>query len=330
MKVSILMPCYNAGKYLKRAVQSVQASTEQDFEILILDDGSTDDTFKVALGLQTKDDRIKVIRREEKGFAVTFNELLDRARGDYVLNVDPDDWIEPTMIETMLNWFDDDTDFVKCGFWFEYPERSIKHQYTTKEAEFCPRLMPPEGKMMFFAAQVAIWSMLIRRSFIEKHHIRLNPTPGAAYQDTYFVWQLNTLADKVRLIPDMLYHYNKDNENASTKSPRYPLAPGVEYRRITAWCYEHPEYGIYVRSVLCWARFGSYLWNMTRINPKDRPAFAKMVQEDFEDDWNYIDVRMFSQKLLDIYMTGKDDPEAFINLFTGGSDENTVSNADDR
>ena len=330
MKVSILMPCYNAGKYLKRAVESVQASTMQDFEIIILDDGSTDDTFKIGLNLRSKDNRIRVYRREEKGFAVTFNELLDKAKGEFVMNVDPDDWIDPTTLETMLEWFDDDTDFVKCGFWFEYPERSIKYQYTTEPAEFCPRKLPPDAKMAFFASQVAIWSMVIRRSFIEKHHIRLNPTPGAAYQDTFFVWQLNTLAEKVRLIPDKLYHYNKANENASTKSPRYPFAPAVEYGRITRWCFEHPEYGIYVRSVLCRARFGSYLWNMTRINRKDRPEFAKLAQADFEDDWNYIDVRMFGQREYDIFMTGKDDPESFIEIFNKGEDNaNTVSNADD-
>lgn len=328
MIISVLMPCYNAGEYLYKSIKSIQDSTIQDFEIVCVDDGSTDNTLEILKELQSKDRRIKIITRPEKGYALTMNEALDVAKGEYVINVDPDDWIEPNMFEIMLDNMVD-CDFVKCCFWFEYPKKRIKYQYTVQAAEFCPRKLPPDAKMGFFASQIAIWTCLIRRSFIEKHHIRLNPTPGAAYQDTYFVWQINAWADKVRVIPDMLYHYNKTNENASTKSPRYPIAPAVEYGKMTEWCFEHPEYGIYLRSVLCRCRFGSYLWNMTRITKESRREFAKLVQKDFLEDWNYIDVRMFTQKEYDLFMTGKDDPEEFIKIFEV-ENENTISDADDR
>jgi len=316
MKVSVLMPVYNAGDYLYKSIGSIQAQTEQDFEIVAVDDGSTDNSLEILKKLAQKDDRIKVHTRQEKGYAVTMNELLAYAAGDFVLNVDPDDWLEPNMFERMLEEMDYDTDFVKCSFLFELPEGKQEEYYYTDEAvEFCPRKLNPELKMRFFSSQIAIWSCMIRRSFIEKHHIRLNPTPGAAYQDTAFIFQINACAEKVRVIPDVLYHYNKTNANASTFSTRYPIAPSVEYRWMAKWCEDHPMYGMYVRSVLCKCRYVSYMWNMKRIKPTDRLEFALAAQKDFNDDWNWIDVRMFSKEDFDIFLIAKNDAVELCSLF---------------
>lgn len=318
MKVSVLMPCYNASIYLDRSVGSVLNQTERDIELICLDDGSTDDTTEKLHTLMEKDGRIKVISREEKGYAVTMNELLDAAQGEFVLNVDPDDWIEPTMLETMLAYMSDDTDFVKCGFIFELADGQQKYYYTLHPAEFCPRKLPAKSKMEFYVSQIAIWTCLIRRSFIEKHHIRLNETEGAAYQDTAFIFYINTLAEKVRLIPDTLYHYNKTNANASTASPRYPLAPAVEYRKMEKWCMDNPAYGIWVRSVLCRSRFGSYNWNMSRIKEEDRLEFAKMAQKDFQDDFDFIDDRMFTEDEYKAYLAAIRKPEDYVRMFDKG------------
>ena len=314
--ISVIMPIYNAGAYLYKSIGSIQGQTEQDFEIIAVDDGSTDNSLEILESLAREDDRIRIISREEKGYAVTMNEALDNARGEYVLNVDPDDWIEHNMFERMLSEMEDDVDFVKCAFVFELPEgRQEDYYYSDEAVEFCPRRLSPELKMRFFASQVAIWSCLIRRSFIEEHNIRLNPTPGAAYQDAAFIFQINACAEKVRVIPDVLYHYNKTNANASTASTRLPLAHIDEYRFMAKWCEDHPEYGMYVRSVLCKCRYSSYMWNMKRIKPSDRLEFALMAMDDFREDWNWIDVRMFSKEDFDIYLIGKNDAVELVTLF---------------
>jgi len=313
--ISILMPIHNAGDYLYKSIKSIQDSTYQDFEIICCDDGSSDNSADILIDLQREDHRIKIIARSEMGYASTMNVMLDQAKGKYVLNIDPDDWIEPTMLETMLKYMDDDTDFVKCGFWFELKDRSQRYYYTTEPAEFCPRLLPAKSKMEFFVTQVALWTCLIRRSFIEKYNIRLYETPGAAYQDTGFNFLINAMADKVRVIPDALYHYNKTNSNASTASPRYPSAPAVQYGWLTRWCTRYPEYGMYVRSVLCRCRFGSYMWNMSRIRKEDRKEFADWLQRDFKIDDDFIDVRMFSEEDYNVFLIGRDNPQELIKLF---------------
>ena len=314
MKVSILMPIYNAGRWLKKSIGSIQAQTEQDFEIICVDDGSTDDSLDILMDLAEQDDRIRIFTREEKGYAITMNEALDNAEGEYVLNVDPDDWIEPDMLECMLAEMDKDVDFVKCGFVYECKEGQLDYFYSDEAVEFCPRLLNPHMKKKFFSSQVAIWTCLIRRKFIEKNKIRFNPTPGAAYQDTAFLFQVNACANKCRVIPKILYHYNKLNDNASTLSTRKPFAPSVEYNFMADWCVKHPKYGMYVRSVLCICRLGSYMWNVTRIDPKDRPAFAALARRDFQNDWMWLDVRMFTDENYKIFITGMNDPEAFIDL----------------
>lgn len=313
--ISILMPIYNAGDYLYRSIKSIQDCTYQDFEIICCNDGSTDNTLEILRELQKKDSRIKIITRSEKGYACTMNEMLDRAQGEYVINIDPDDWIEPNMFEKMLEYMDKDTDFVKCGFWFELKDRSQRYYYTKQPAEFCPRKLPAKSKMEFFVTQVALWTCLIRREFIEKNHIRLYETPGAAYQDTSFNFLINAMADKIRVIPDALYHYNKTNDNASTASPRYPLAPAEQYRYLADWCMNNTEYGLYVRSVLCRCRFGSYMWNMSRIKKEDRPEFSELLQKDFRTDDDFMDVRMFSEEDYNVFLIGRDNPDKLIKLF---------------
>ena len=315
MKVSILMPVYNAGDYLYKSIKSIQDQTEQDFEIIAMDDGSTDNSLDILSELAEADKRIKVYTRNEKGYAITMNQLLSLATGEFVLNVDPDDWIEPNMLERMLEEMDDDVDFVKCAFVYECIEGQLNYYYSDECVEFCPRMLSQDLKANFFGSQVAIWTCLIRKSFIDEHNIRFNPTPGAAYQDTAFLFQVNACADKCRVIPDVLYHYNKMNDNASTASTREPNAPSVEYNFMADWCLKNPEYGMRVRSVLCRCRFGSYMWNMSRIEPAARLEFAKLAQKDFmEDWWHWIDIRMFKEEDLQIMMEAIRSPEDFVEI----------------
>jgi glycosyltransferase involved in cell wall biosynthesis len=94
--VSVVLPCYNAHRYLGRALESVRTQTFRDFEIIIVDDGSTDPETKAFLdGLGTD---VRVVRQENRGLAGARNAGFRAARGDYVLPLDCDDWIDPTLL----------------------------------------------------------------------------------------------------------------------------------------------------------------------------------------------------------------------------------------
>src|ERR1035438_2739598 len=89
--VSVLMPTYNQQKYLRAAIESILTQTFTDFELLVLDDGSTDSTPKILREYAIKDQRLRVISRQNKGLCASLNELLALAQGQLIARMDSDD-----------------------------------------------------------------------------------------------------------------------------------------------------------------------------------------------------------------------------------------------
>lgn len=116
-KVSIIIPAYNVEKYLKKCVESLLSQTYENLEILIVDDGSKDKTLEVANELSLKDERIKVLTKENGGVSSARNLGLDNATGKYIVFVDGDDFISNQYVEVMLKTLvENDLDIVSCDF----------------------------------------------------------------------------------------------------------------------------------------------------------------------------------------------------------------------
>jgi len=101
-KVSVVVPIYNTSKYLIKCVKSIMQQTYRNLEIILIDDGSTDDSLKICNMLATMDSRIKVIHQDNVGLAETRNNGIDLSTGDYICFFDSDDFIDKDMIETLL------------------------------------------------------------------------------------------------------------------------------------------------------------------------------------------------------------------------------------
>lgn len=102
-KTSIIVPVYNVKEYLKKCVDSILAQTENDFELLLIDDGSTDESGTLCDTLAETDKRIRVIHQQNQGLGGARNTGIDAAQGDWLLLVDSDDWIEPETLEKALS-----------------------------------------------------------------------------------------------------------------------------------------------------------------------------------------------------------------------------------
>ena len=100
--VSILVPVYNASQYLRECVASLTGQTYTDLQIVLINDGSTDDSWDILKDLAQQDKRLEVYSQPNSGVAATRNRLLEKANGDFVLFVDSDDWIELDTIETLV------------------------------------------------------------------------------------------------------------------------------------------------------------------------------------------------------------------------------------
>lgn len=117
--VSVLIPVYNGGSFFRAAVESVLAQTFKDFECLILDDGSTDESGRIADELAARDPRVRVIHRENRGLVATLNELVEAARGELLARMDADDLCMPTrfarQVEALMR--EPHTVCVGSGYW---------------------------------------------------------------------------------------------------------------------------------------------------------------------------------------------------------------------
>ena len=102
--VSVAMPVYNGGKYLAQAIDSILAQTFIDFELIIIDDGSTDNSLSVLQSYQKRDSRIRLISRENRNLVATLNEIIDLASGKWIARMDSDDIALPQRFERQLEW----------------------------------------------------------------------------------------------------------------------------------------------------------------------------------------------------------------------------------
>ena len=101
IKISVIMPIYNAGKYLDRAIADVLSQTFTDFELICVDDGSTDNSTAIIESFKNKDSRVSSVRQNNAGPSVARNKGLELVRGKYVIFLDADDMYEPTLLESL-------------------------------------------------------------------------------------------------------------------------------------------------------------------------------------------------------------------------------------
>lgn len=131
--ISIIMPVYNAEKYLNRSIESIMNQTYNNIEIILVNDGSTDNSLEICTNYQEKDNRIKLINQENKGVSFARNKGIDESTGDYIMFIDSDDYIEKNMIEDMVEKIiEDDIDLIISGIKMSY----IKNGQVIQEEKY--------------------------------------------------------------------------------------------------------------------------------------------------------------------------------------------------
>ena len=118
-RVSVVMPVYNAERYLREAVESILNQTFTDFEFIIIDDGSTDGSLKILREYADKDPRIRLISRENRGITPTLNEGIDLARGEYIARMDADDVSLPERFARQMAYMEEHPECVVCGSYID-------------------------------------------------------------------------------------------------------------------------------------------------------------------------------------------------------------------
>lgn len=116
-KLSVIVPCYNAEKWIGETLESLRGQTYQNIEILVVDDGSSDSSLAIVQNFSERDARIRLIRQENAGVSAARNNGIENASGDYIAFCDADDWMESVAYEEMITLLEEEnSDIVFCEF----------------------------------------------------------------------------------------------------------------------------------------------------------------------------------------------------------------------
>ena len=196
IKVSIIVPVYNTEGYLKRCLDSLVCQTMDDIEILIVNDGSTDNSQEIIDEYVQKYSNIKSLKKENGGLSDARNFAIPHAVGKYIGFVDSDDFIEPNMYEKMYDIaYKNNSDIVECNFIWEYPNKITNDngiQYSN--ISDC-----------FLYGRVMACNKLIRADILKNNNIKF--PIGLRYEDIEFFYKLIPFVKKYSLIENSLYHY---------------------------------------------------------------------------------------------------------------------------
>ena len=218
--VSIIVPAYNVDRYVRRAVQSIQNQTFTDFELLVVDDGSSDRTGEILDALAERDIRMTVFHNQNGGAPAARNYALDRARGTYVMFFDADDWAEPTMLADMVAYAEQNRlELVVAGFYIDtYYGKG--NDFVT-EVKACPsnvyhtqQEFRAAAWQLFDANQLyPPWNKLFLRERIERIGLRFRPT---FWDDFPFVLDYVRDVERVGVMEQPYYHFIRQRVESET------------------------------------------------------------------------------------------------------------------
>ena len=227
LAVSLISPVYKAEAYLARCVDSVLAQTFKDWELILVDDGSPDRSGAIGDEYAAKDSRIQVIHKANGGVSAARQDGLDAAQGDYVIHVDPDDWIEPNMLQALYEKaVAEDADMVICDY-FEDAGGTSKI-ITQAPSDLSSKVV---FKELFHNLHGSCCNKLVRRALFAQYAIRF-PEGYTILEDLYVSAMLCAQDIKIAYLPQAFYHYMQ-GENPNSLGHKYTHA-SVE--SIIAFC----------------------------------------------------------------------------------------------
>ena len=203
-KISVIVPVYKAEAYLHRCVDSLLAQTFQDYEILLVDDGSPDRSGEICDEYAKRDKRIRVFHKENGGVSSARQCGIDNARGEYTIHADPDDWVEPMMLEELYKKAKaENADMVICDFYCDEKGKivlkrqkpsSLKHEKVLRD--------------FFYRLHGSSWNKLVRLECLNKYDVKY-PVELSYCEDLFVNACLASNDIRVSYLPMAFYHYDQ-------------------------------------------------------------------------------------------------------------------------
>jgi glycosyltransferase involved in cell wall biosynthesis len=217
MKLSIIIPIYNVEEYLADTIETVLNQTFKDFELILVDDGSTDGSGDICDKAALKDDRVRVIHKTNAGVSEARNTGVKAAKGEYIGFVDSDDIIEPCMYEIMINAAQEyDCEIIQCEH--DRNDSLSYKKYSVDDNNFMVSSGDKVVNDIFIKKGgrctniLALWSKIYKRELFEE----IIFPPGKVYEDEARTYQIILKAKRVGELDIPLYHYVKRENSIIT------------------------------------------------------------------------------------------------------------------
>jgi glycosyltransferase involved in cell wall biosynthesis len=304
-KVSVIVPVYNVEKYIDKCLNTLINQTLNDIQIIIVNDGSTDSSYKIIEKyVDQNKNKIIYIEKENGGLSDARNVGIQHATGEYIGCTDSDDYVELSMYEKMYDAAcQNNADLVECDFYWEY-----KHKLRTDIGKVY------NVKDILVQARAMAWNKIIKRELINKYNIEY--PIGLRYEDSEFFYKLVPYIHVIGFVKEPLYHYIQRNDsichiqNEKTRDMFDVLDNVVSYYKKKGFYEEYKEQLEYVciRYLL-----GSSFLRITAIY--DKETREKILEE----NWRYLNTRFHDWKRNYILRTSKSPKDIYFrttNNFT--------------
>lgn len=202
--VSVIIPIYNVEKYVDNCIESVLHQTHTDMEILLIDDGSIDNSGKVCDAYMEKDNRIKVVHKKNGGLSDARNSGIDLAIGEYIMFLDGDDYIHPQMVEILYkNLIQMDADMSACAY-KKVEENQLDYGESIDISNQEIDVFDRNGAIQnYYRVNVTAWAKLYKRFLFDK----LRYPVGKFHEDEYLIHQLIYYSKRIVCTNAQLYYY---------------------------------------------------------------------------------------------------------------------------
>lgn len=219
MEISIIVPVYNVEKYIDRCIDSILNQTFKDFELILVNDGSTDNSGDICDKYSKIDSRIKVIHKINGGVSSARNVGIDNANGKYIQFIDPDDWVDDLLLERSYNTINnEDSDIVFLGIKYEdFISKRVTKRVVSKEIIFDINKNIKHDAIKLIKDDLFgfTWCKLFKASIIKSHKIKFDESISLA-EDEKFTCDYYKYINKISVLDEAYYYYVKYGNERQT------------------------------------------------------------------------------------------------------------------
>ncbi|MBQ8381238.1 MAG: glycosyltransferase family 2 protein [Clostridia bacterium] len=299
--VTVVIPVYNAYDFIRPCMDSVLDQTFRDIEVICVDDGSTDHTLDILKEYQKADTRVRIVTETNAGPAMARNAGLKRARGEYVIFLDADDFFEPALIEKLYRKSKDndlDIAITKYDIYNSKKARFYENADTVHNKIYGDGIVTSKNEYPDFILQSttgSAWNKMFKKTFLIEKNIQFLPDV-MMFEDVYFTTCSLAFAERVSLVPDVLIHHRIYSEQSRAKRFKkyYSQVPAV-YLKIKEFLMKGGMYQPLAKGFLnltasrCFYIFGllgsdakEHFWKLLRENYDAQLGWQNHPAEDFE------------------------------------------------